>query len=56
MVLKVDKGDDENPMDFKSEIFSICVCRVDLYVNVVGLHIMKEHPNYWEFRKTVVVY
>jgi hypothetical protein len=31
----------------------MCVCRVDLCVNVVDLHIMKEHPHYQEFRKTV---
>jgi hypothetical protein len=28
-----------------------CVCRVDMYVSVVDLHIMREHPNYWELRR-----
>jgi hypothetical protein len=31
----------------------MCVCRVDLCVNVVELHIMREHPNYWELRRTI---
>ncbi len=24
------------------------VCQVDVFVNVVDLHIMREHLNYWE--------
>jgi hypothetical protein len=31
----------------------MCVCQVDLCVNVVHLHIMREHPPYWELQKTV---
>jgi len=31
----------------------MCVCYVDLCVNVVDLHIMKEHLNYRELWKTV---
>jgi hypothetical protein len=27
-------------------LLNACVCRVDLCVNVVDLHIMKKHPNY----------
>jgi hypothetical protein len=27
------------------------VCQVDSCVNVIDLHIMKEHPNYWKFQK-----
>jgi hypothetical protein len=47
--LKVDdKGDDEDLKDLKSSLESFqCVCRVDLCENV-DLHIMREHPNYWE--------
>jgi hypothetical protein len=26
----------------------MCVCRIDLCVSVIDLHIMKEHLNYWE--------
>jgi hypothetical protein len=46
----VDKGDDENLRGLKSsqKSFSICVCRVDLYVSVIGLHIIREHLDYWE--------
>jgi hypothetical protein len=46
----VNKGDDENLRDSKGgqKSFSICMCRVDLYVSVVGLHIRKEHPDYLE--------
>jgi hypothetical protein len=41
MVLKVDKGDDENPRDFKSYLKPFqYMCRFDMYVNV-GMHIMK---------------
>jgi hypothetical protein len=29
----------------------MCVCRVYLCVNVVDLHIMRKHPNYWKFQK-----
>jgi hypothetical protein len=45
----VDKGDDENFRGLKGsqKSFLICVCQVDLYVNVVGLHFMREYPNYW---------
>jgi hypothetical protein len=44
----VNKGDDENLRDPKSgqKSFSICVCQVDMYVSVVGLHIMREHFDY----------
>jgi hypothetical protein len=47
----VDKVGDENLRGLKSDkkSFSICVCRVDLYVSVVGLHIMRKQPDYWEF-------
>jgi hypothetical protein len=31
-------------------IFLMCMCWVDLCVNVVNLHIMREHPNYWELQ------
>jgi hypothetical protein len=46
----VDKGDDENVRGFNTgkKSFSICVCRVDLYVSVVGLYFMKEYLDYWE--------
>jgi hypothetical protein len=52
----VNKGDDENLRGFKNnhKSFSICVYWVDLYVSVVGLHIMKEHPDYWELRRTTI--
>jgi hypothetical protein len=44
----VDEGDDENLKGLKNgqKSFSICVCWVDMYVSVVGMHIMKKHPNY----------
>ncbi len=49
-----DKGDDEDLKGFKSSLESSqCVCQVDLCVNVVDLHIMKRHFNYWELRKIV---
>jgi hypothetical protein len=53
----VDKRDDENPRDLKNDLitFSICVCRVDLYGNVVGLHIMREHLDYLELRRIAIV-
>jgi hypothetical protein len=52
----VDKGDDENLRGLKNcqKPFSIFVCWVDLYVSVVGLHIMRDHPNYRELRKTII--
>jgi hypothetical protein len=31
----------------------MCVCKVDLCVNVVDMHIMRKHPNYWELPKTI---
>ncbi len=31
----------------------MCVCQVDLCVNVVDLHIMRKHFNYRELRRTV---
>jgi hypothetical protein len=31
----------------------MCVCQVDLCVNVVDLHIMRKHLYYLEFRRTV---
>jgi hypothetical protein len=44
----VDKAGDENLKGLKSDkkSFSICVCRVDLYVSVVDLHIMREQLDY----------
>jgi hypothetical protein len=53
--LKIDdKRDDEDLKGLKSGLeFSQCVCQVDLCENVVDMHIMKEHHNYWEFRKIV---
>ncbi len=29
------------------------MCRVDLCVNVVDLHIMRQHFNYWELQETI---
>jgi hypothetical protein len=54
----VDKGDDEKLRGFKSDqkSFSRCVFWVDLYVGVVGLHFMKDYPNYWDFQKTATVH
>ncbi len=48
-----DKRDDENPKDFKNSLitFSICVCWVDMYGNVIGLHIMRKHLDYWNSEK-----
>ncbi len=34
----------------------MCVCRVDLCANVVDLHIMRKHPNYWELWKIIIVH
>jgi hypothetical protein len=58
LVLMVDKGDDENLRDLNNDMitFSICVSHVDLYGSVVGLHIMKEHLDYWELRKSTIVH
>jgi hypothetical protein len=55
--LKVDdEGDDEDLRGLKSNLqYFQCVCQVDLCVNVVDLHIMREHPNYYELRKIVTV-
>jgi hypothetical protein len=36
--------------------FSRCVFCVDLYVGVVGLHFMREYPDYWELQKTTTVH
>ncbi len=46
----VDKGDDENFRGLKSgqKSFSMCACWVDLYVSVLGLHFIREYPDYWE--------
>jgi len=48
--LKVDdEANDEDHRGFKSGLSSSQhVCHVYLCVNVVELHITKEHPNYWE--------
>jgi hypothetical protein len=53
----VDKGDDENLRDLKSgyKSFSICVCRVDLYVSVIGLYFMRKYLDYWELQKIAIV-
>lgn len=53
----IDKGDDENFKGLKSsqKSFSICVCQVYVYVNVVGLHFMKEYLNYWELQRTTII-
>jgi hypothetical protein len=34
-------------------LLNVCVCHVYLCVNVVELHITREHPNYWELQKTI---
>jgi hypothetical protein len=56
--LKVDdEGDDEDFNGLKNNLESFqCVRQVNLCQNVVDLHIMNEHPNYWEFRKTITFY
>jgi hypothetical protein len=48
-----DNGDDEKLKGFKSDqkSFSMCVCWVDLYVSVVGLHFVKEYLDYWNSKK-----
>jgi hypothetical protein len=48
----VDKGDDESLRGFKNsqKSFSICVCWVNMYVNVIGLQIIRENLDYWEFQ------
>jgi hypothetical protein len=48
--LKVDdERDDEDFKGFKNDLESSqCVRQVDLCENVVDLHIMREHPNYWK--------
>jgi hypothetical protein len=53
----VDRGDDEKFKGFKSgqKFFSKCVFWVDLYVGVVGLHLMKEYLDYWELLKIVTI-
>jgi hypothetical protein len=52
----VDKGDIENLRGLKNiqKSFSICACWVDLYVSIVGLHIMKENLDYWELQRTTI--
>ncbi len=54
----VDKGDDEKFRSFENSqfFFSKCVFWVDLYEGVVGLHFMRERPNYWELRKITIVH
>jgi hypothetical protein len=54
----VDKGDDEMFKGFEigHKFFSKCVFLVDLYEGVVGLHFMKEHPDYWELRKIATIH
>jgi hypothetical protein len=53
----VDKGDDEKFKGFENDqkSFSKCVFWVDLYEGVVGLHFMREYPNYKELQKTTTV-
>jgi hypothetical protein len=29
-------------------LLNVCVCWVDLFVNVNDLHFMREYPDYWE--------
>jgi hypothetical protein len=49
-----DEGDDEDFKGLKNNLSSFqLVCVMFICVNVVKLHITKEHPNYWEFRKIV---
>jgi hypothetical protein len=54
----VEKGDDEKLRGFKNDqkSFSKCVFWVDLYVDIIGLHFMREYFDYWEFRRTVTVH
>jgi hypothetical protein len=51
-----DERDDEDPRGLKSVLeFSQCVCVELICVwHVVGLHIMREHPNYWELWRIVI--
>jgi len=53
-----DKGDDENLRSFENnhKSFLICVCQVDMYVSVIGLHFMREYPNYWELWRIAIVH
>jgi len=56
--LKVDdEGDDEDPRDFKIGVESFqCVCLGLMCVCVVDMHIMREQPNYSEFRRIAIVH
>jgi len=52
------KGDDEKfkGLENSPKFFSKCVFWVDLYKGVVGLHFMREHPNYWELQRTATIH
>jgi hypothetical protein len=54
----VDKRDDEKFRGLKSgqKYFSKCVFWVDLYVDVVGLHFIRKHPDYWELQRTATIH
>ncbi len=45
----------EEVLEFQRGTFSPVFSRVDLCVNVIDLHIMREHPNYWDLRRTVTI-
>jgi hypothetical protein len=38
----------EEVLEFQREMFSPVFSWVDLYVNVIDLHITREQPNYWD--------
>jgi hypothetical protein len=54
----VDKWDDVKFRGFESshKFFSKCVFWVDLYEGVVGLHFMRDHPEYWELQRTATIH
>jgi hypothetical protein len=54
----VNKGDDEKFRGLKvARNYFQCVCGlVDFYVGFVGLHFMREHPDFWELRRTAIVH
>ncbi len=43
-------------LEFQRGTFSPVFSRVDLCVNVIDLHIVREHPNYWDLQRTITIH
>ncbi len=43
-------------LEFQRGAFPLVFSRVDLCVNVIDLHMVREHPNYWDLGRTIRIH